>query len=157
MFKRPLTLAIVALSIPLFGGIAYAATQSVSSEPSPKVVIPTSPTTDDRGGTRNATGGSDDPATHDNAGLVTTSTTSDNPATHDVGDDHGGVATTPTTNDDHGGRATTSTTSGSPVFDDHGGRRGSGSGSSGSGSGSGMSGGSDDPATHDLGDDHGGK
>ena len=43
MFKRPLTLALVALSVPLFGGIAYAATQSVSSEPSPKVVIPSRP------------------------------------------------------------------------------------------------------------------
>jgi hypothetical protein len=128
MFKRPLTLALVALSVPLFGGVAYAATQSVSSEPSPKVVIPTSPTTDDHGGARNARTGNDDPATHDanddNGGRVTTPVTSDDPATHDVGDDHGGI---------------------------------SGSGSGSSGSGSGKSGGSDDPASHDVGDDHGGK
>jgi hypothetical protein len=135
MFKRPLTIALVALSVPLFGGVAYAATQSVSSEPSPRVVIPTSHT-------------SDDPATHDanddHGGVATTPTTSDDPSTHDANDDHGGVATTPTTSDDP---------STHDANDDHGGRSGSEVGTSGSGSG--KSGGSDDPSTHDVGDDHG--
>src|SRR4249920_1974783 len=79
MFKRPLGLALVLVAVPLFGGVAYAATQSVSSEPSPKVVIPTRPLADDHGGTRNS---------------------NDDPATHDVNDDKGGLATTTPTGDD---------------------------------------------------------
>jgi|GEM_PF-6492471 hypothetical protein len=152
MFKRPLSLAIVAISVPLFGGVAYAATQSVSNTPNPQVVIPTTPTTDDHGGARTSTTGRDDSATHDanddKGGLTTTVTVGDDPATHDVGDDHGG--TTVTTSDDHGG--TTAPTGDDPathdathdVGDDH-------------GSSSSSGGGKDDPATHDVGDDHGGR
>lgn len=132
MFKHRMSLALVAVAVPLFGGIAYAGTQSVSSEPSPKIVA--TPRTDDHGGVRDSGHGSDDATIHDpsddKGGLATatTATTSDDPATHDLGDDHGG---------------TTVTTSDVP------------SGSTGSGSGSG--GGTDDPATHDVGDDHGGR
>lgn len=140
MFKRPLSLAIIAISVPLFGGVAYAATQSVSNTPNPQVVIPTTPTTDDHGGARTSTPGRDDSATHDanddKGGLTTTVTVGDDPATHDVGDDHGG--TTAPTGDDPATHDATA---------DH------GSGSTGTSSG----GGKDDPATHDVGDDHGGR
>ena len=165
MLKRPLTIALVAISVPLFGGIAYAATQSVASQPSPQVVIPTATTADDHGGAR-STGGTDDPANHDatddKGGLVTATpaTSDDNPATHDVGDDKGGLSSAdvsddnPATHDvgdDNGGSITSTPTTGNDnpathdVGDDKGGS--SGSGSSGSGSGKG-GGGTDDPAGH---------
>lgn len=109
MFKRPLSIALVLVAVPLFGGVAYAATQSVSSEPSPKVVIPARSIADDHGGTRNS---SADPTSHDandDKGGLATLPTSNDPATHDVGDDHGGATATnddPATHDagdDHGG------------------------------------------------------
>jgi hypothetical protein len=143
MFKRPLSLVLVAVSVPLFGGIAYAATQSVSSHPSPKVVIPTRPVTDDQGGTR---GPSDDPTTHDvgdHAGaLATTATTVAAPATHDVGDDHGDSSGGDTAST--GGNGGSDDPATHDIGDDHGGNSG------------GDSRGDDDPATHDVGDDHGG-
>jgi hypothetical protein len=148
MFKRPLTLALVALTVPLFGGIAYAATQSVSSEPSPKVVIPTTPTTDDHGSVRSSTGGTDDPANHDANGVpaahgapVTTVKTGDDPATHDVGDDKGGLTpaaskrddpATHDVGDDKGGLAPAASAKDDPATHDA-------------------------PATHDVGDNHGGR
>ena len=165
MLKRPLTIALVAISVPLFGGIAYAATQSVASQPSPQVVIPTATTADDHGGAR-STGGTDDPANHDatddKGGLVTSTpaASDDNPATHDVGDDKGGLRpagvsddnpATHDVGDDNGGSVTSTPTVSNDnpathdVGDDNGGA--SGSGSSGSGSGKG-GGGKDDPAGH---------
>jgi hypothetical protein len=141
MQKRIAMIALGVLTIPALGGIAYAASHSVSDSPAPKVVIPASP--------RAATVRSDEPAGHDagdNSGRgrgagdhATTSTTAtppttavriaprrnDDPATHDVGDDHGGTTATPTVSDDGPGH---------DVGDDHGDQSSnSGSGSGGSG------------------------
>jgi hypothetical protein len=144
MLKRPASLALIAVAIPAFAGIAYAATQSVSSEPAPKVVVPTPSSTEPDPTAATAvtpsTGPSQGPATGGDdlstpsATVVserdTTGTTlPDDPAAHDLADDHGGGsgdgADDPATHD---------------LGDDHGGERGSGS---------------DDPADHDAGDDRG--
>jgi hypothetical protein len=159
--KRFVTLALGVLSIPMLGGVAYAAAHSISDRPSPQVVIPAS--------SRTSAGGADDPASHeanhaqgtDDSGnhlARTTATTAVNPPTrasddgpnHDVGDDHGGAATA----------GPTTTVAGHDVGDDHGGSSGSsssGSGSSGSGSsGSGSSGSGSSGSGSSGSDDRGG-
>ncbi|MBV9487786.1 MAG: hypothetical protein JO246_17265, partial [Frankiaceae bacterium] len=128
--KRRIPVAVSSLAATLaFGGVAYAATTSVGSNPPPQTVI-NSPTStgspkandnlprhdsnDDKGG-RRAARGTDDPTTHDindDNGGGRHSGGSDDPASHDVNDDNGG------------GR---------------------------------HSGGSDDPASHDANDDNGGR
>jgi hypothetical protein len=100
MRKRPLTIAILAAAVPLLGGVTYAAASSVSTHPSPEVVIPHQKT--------------DDPANHDardgRKGVTATTAArgADDPANHDVGDDHGNDAATPgttvTTTEDRSGR-----------------------------------------------------
>jgi hypothetical protein len=134
-------IALGMFSIPALGGVAYAASHSVSDSPTPEVVIPAgakvAPSVSDDPGQPNTTRSTPTPAS-----VVSTTPTrrgGDDPATHDVGDDRGGVTTgntvtsiddtTSNTIDDHGGDDTTSNT-----IDDHG----------------------DDGATHDVGDDHGG-
>lgn len=87
MLKRPKTIALAVLSVPVIACTGYAVTTSIASaSPSPAVTSP-SGSTHDVGDDR----GVDDRATHevgDDNGV-------DDPATHDVGDDHGG--------DDNGG------------------------------------------------------
>jgi hypothetical protein len=127
-----MSLVLVALSIPLLGGISFAAAQSVSNRPAPQVVIPAATVSSDRGAR-----GADDPSNHD------------------AGDDRNGASrssstvdmqgTTSMTFDDKGGLRSTSGSSGqssgvtAASIDDRSGR-----------------GGADDPATHDLFDDRGG-
>lgn len=129
MHKRIVPVAIALLSVPLVGGMAYAATQSVSTRPSPQVVIPsvagfntvqehpddrtTATTVDDHGVDRTV------------AGSPTTTV-----AGHDAGDDR-----RPAT-------ATTGVTVTTVAGVDDRGRGGSGT---------------DDRVNHDVNDDHGGR
>ncbi|MCU1426521.1 MAG: hypothetical protein JWL83_521 [Actinomycetia bacterium] len=151
MRKHPFATLLVALSVPVLGGAAYAVTQHVNTRPASTVVIPpvtvstparhhkTTPTSVDDRLTRATTPTSfDDHGNH--SGSATTPTSVDdhggNRGTTPTSiDDHGGNATTPTSVDDHGGSATTPTS-----IDDHGGSRGGGSGSGRDGSGSGHGG-----------------
>jgi uncharacterized membrane protein YgcG len=137
MHKRLISAAVVLSSVPLVGGMAYAAAQSVSTRPAAQVVIPT-------GADRHRDGvePGDDRAT---------ATTADHkdPAAHDAGDDDRPVAVHDA-KDDRNAVTTVPTTMPSPstvpttvvaVVDDRG--RG----------GPGL----DDPAGRDVGDDHGGR
>jgi hypothetical protein len=103
MQKRLAAIVLGMLTIPALGGVAYAASQSVSASPGPQVVIPAGA----------AQGSGDKTATHDqrddNGVDATTNdvgddngvdsvtsapvTTPDNPATHDVGDDRSSTTT----------------------------------------------------------------
>jgi hypothetical protein len=133
MNKSAAKIAVAALAIPLFGGFATYAAAQVSSKPAPQVVIPSVPTTDDRGGNHqvspagghdvnddNRVVGNGDDAT--DAGIAKVS---DDPATHDATDDHGDDAgkttvSTPTSIDDHGNDAVSSPVSTPTSIDDHG-------------------------------------
>jgi hypothetical protein len=175
MQKRFITLGIAAVGVVSLSGLAVAAANTISTTPTPERVshfrvMTSTPST--------ATTGTGTSTTVDDHGV-------DNPATHDVGDDR--LSTTVTTADDHGGRANSgpsrvnsgpgrsSTTVTSA--DDHGASRGPGSVSSGRGNSSTTvttvddhrhdgavttlttvdDHGVDNPATHDVGDDHGGR
>jgi hypothetical protein len=118
MKKRLVTVVFTMLSIPALGGVAYAASQSVSDSPRPQVIIPASaahspgdnPAThdgrDDHGidtATSTTVSPPGAPAKHDvrddngvDAVTGTSVATDDNPATHDVGDDNGVDAVTGT-------------------------------------------------------------
>jgi hypothetical protein len=153
MSSRPFaTFALVAASLVLVGGVAYAAVQSVDSTPTPQVVIPAASSSDDASPTANPSPsddgrhGADDPADHDvnddHGGL----TGDDDPATHDVGDDHGGLRDDDEADDDdddNSGPGSDNSGPGSGSDDEADDNSGSGSGdddgtddSSGSGSGS---------------------
>jgi len=118
MRKRPLTIALAVAAVPLLGGVTYAAASSVSTHPSPEVVIPHPKS-------------ADDPAGHD--------------VNDDHGDDNAPGATTPTTVEHHDG---VEDRSGPDGGDSHGGSSGpsvnSGPGSTSSGSGDSGSGSSGD-------------
>jgi hypothetical protein len=136
MRKPVVIIAAVALSIPVLGGIGYAAIQSVASTPEPEVILPA--TISSHGDDSSSTPDRSSPSTvlDDHGGARTGASPSggsDDPVTHDVGDDHGGLrspssaggpsgpTTTPSTIDDHGGRRSSGTTP--DTIDDHGGRR----------------------------------
>lgn len=132
MSRRPMSLVLVAFSIPVLGGISFAAAQSVSNRPAPQVVIPAATVGSDRGGS-----GADDPASHKAPDdRFSASRSSSTVATQD---------TTGTTLDDKGGLRGVSSSSGqssgvtAATVDDRSSR-----------------GGADDPATHDVFDDRGG-
>jgi hypothetical protein len=150
MQKRIATIVLGVLSIPALGGVAYAASHSVSDTPSPQVVIPASARSSVNGaddvtqGTTTANTSARDRGTDDTTrSTVATGGTQatspahgDDPATHDVGDDHGGanvtaVTTTPNTvagddgpnhdaGDDHGNRGPSSNSGRSSSSDDSG-------------------------------------
>jgi hypothetical protein len=99
-------------------GVAYAAVQSIDTDPTPQVVIPaTSPSAtpssdadEDRGGDRGRRGSDDDPthvATRDATDDATHDATDD--PTHDADDDHGGDRRG---SDDHGGEDRSGSNSG---------------------------------------------
>jgi hypothetical protein len=86
--RSSITVAAATASLLLVGGIAYAAVQSVDTNPKPQVVIPSSASHHQSAG--HAT---DDPATHDvndDNGGATSGHGTDDPTTHDVNDDNGG-------------------------------------------------------------------
>jgi hypothetical protein len=135
MRRRPLSLVLVALSIPVLGGISFAAAQSVSNRPEPQVVIPARSVSPNRSGH----GGLDDPATHNSAddrprvsgpsSTVAGGTTSSTASAIDANGGDGSASSS-------GDRQASTTSS---TIDDPGRGRGS-----------------DDPASHTSADDHGG-
>ena len=132
MFKRSLTTALVAISVPLLGGVAIAVANGVDTTPAPVSV--TNPTADDNGGLRGGHG-ADDPASHD----ANDDNGVDDPATHDINDDNGvDDPATHDINDDNG----VDDPATHDINDDNGGSSGGH--------------GADDPATHDINDDNGG-
>lgn len=167
MNKRLVPVALALLSVPLVGGMAYAATQSVSTRPSPQVVIPAVASAGAPRDAREDRATVEDRATPAPGPTALPPTTTAARDAHDAGDDRGGA--TPTTrvtttsvpgtddgpnhdvNDDHGGRATVTVPAPPPrttvpttsIPDDRGRQaepgddRGAGSGPGPSGSGSG--------------------
>src|SRR4051794_11805101 len=118
--RPPMTVALATATLVVAGGAAFAAVQSVATQPDPQVVIPTSanvtPTSSDdpAGHDANDDNGVDDPATHDandDNGGASSGRGSDDPATHDANDDNGGASSgrgsddpaTHDANDDNGG------------------------------------------------------
>jgi hypothetical protein len=127
-----MSLVLVALSIPVLGGISFAAAQSVSNRPAPQVVIPAATVSSDRGAR-----GADDPSNHDagddrNGASRSSSTVDMQGTTSMTFDDKGGLRST-------SGSSRQSSSVSAASIDDRSGR-----------------GGADDPATHDLFDDRGG-
>jgi hypothetical protein len=114
--RPPMTVALATAALLVAGGVAFAAVQSVGTEPDPQVVIPTSASVTPTSSHESTSRGADDPATHD------------------AGDDNGG--TTSGSGSDDPAPAPTATA------DDNGGSGGSGSGSGSGGGGSDDSGGS---------------
>jgi hypothetical protein len=135
--RPPMTVALATAALLVAGGVAFAAVQSVGTEPDPQVVIPTSASVTPTSSHDSTSRGADDPATHDagdDNGGATSGSGSDDPATHDAGDDNGGA--TGGSGSDDPAPAPTATA------DDNGGSGGSGSGSGSDGGGSDDSGGS---------------
>ena len=94
MNKSAAKIAVAALAIPLFGGFATYAAAQVSSKPTPQVVIPAVPTTDDRGGTHQVSPAGGHDVNDDNSAVgnsddssnTSIAKVSDDPATHDATD-----------------------------------------------------------------------
>ncbi len=81
MLKRPKTIALAVLSVPVIAVAGYAVTTSIASAGDSPAATSPAGATHDVGDDH----GVDDPATHD----VGDDHGVDDPATHDVGDDHG--------------------------------------------------------------------
>jgi hypothetical protein len=137
MRKPSARIVVAALAIPLFGGFATYAAAQVSTRPSPQVVVPPVRATS---------------ATAKTPSSVETSSTLPG---HDANDDRSQLRNGELRNEDAN---TSSTTPGHDVNDDRGGVQSGGVQSGGVESGvsnRGPGSGSDDPANHDVNDDHG--
>ena len=126
MRKPSARIVVAALAIPLFGGFATYAAAQVSTQPSPQVVVPPVRAASPTAKTPSSVETSSTRPGHDSNEDANTSSTVPG---HDVNDDRGGLQ--------NGGVQS-------------GGVQDSGVSNSGPGSGS------DDPASHDANDDHGG-